>query len=183
MWMALLPAPKESTLFALPHLSWAHTTCPLVMLKSSSHTVPHCPECSSSTRPAQRSCPPTNLTTWCSGGQKPNQITIKAKTKVGCLSKHLWEDLRWLTANYFSCNCAVAFCGCSAVVQLWVVQDASDIVHCCSRVDLKNVATIKTFTDLESKLFIFLIQRVEDQIDCSVLMKSTEHARAAIGQT
>lgn len=182
MWMSPRPAPKKSTLFALPHFSWAHTTCPLMMLKSSSHTVPHCPECSSSTRPAQRSCPPTNLTIWCSGGQTPNQITIKAKTKVRRLSKHLWEDLRWLTANYFSCICAVAFCSCIAV-QFWVVQGAvcktSAIVHCCSLADVKNVATTKMFTDLD---WIFICLG-EDHVDCSVLVKSPECARAAIGQT
>lgn len=187
MWMAPLPASKKAFLIALPHLSWAHTTCPLLMSKSSSHTVPHCPECTSSTRPAQRSRPPINLTAWCSGGRRLGRSNHNwnIETKVEHLSKHIWEDLRWLTANDFCCICAVAFCACSAVVQFWVFQDAacktSAIVHRCSRAVLKNVAATKKFTDLESKLLS--IQKFEGHMDCSVLVKRPEHIRAALGQT
>lgn len=61
MWMGPLPAPKFKPNFVtLPQPSWAQTTTPLWLSKSSSHTVPHCPLCSNSTRPTQRSCPPAN---------------------------------------------------------------------------------------------------------------------------
>ncbi len=148
MWMLPVPGRKKSNLIALPHFSWVQTTCPLLISKSSSHTVPQFPEWSSSTRPAQWSRPPTNRTVLCSrrqwSAQKKHNYSNETK-KVEHLSKDLWEDLIWLTANDFSCIHAVAFCGCSAVVQFWVSQDAvcktSAIVHCCSRAVLQNTAT------------------------------------------
>lgn len=61
--MGPCPRPKVAlpgALTARPHRSWRHTTLASEMSQPSSHTVPHVPSCSSSTRPSQRLRPPTS---------------------------------------------------------------------------------------------------------------------------
>lgn len=124
-------------LLAAPQFSSRHTTATSVKSQPSSHTVPHWPLSSSSTRPSQRWGPPISRTLGGDSAKRrdTSQRPQRSKSVLGVINSHFGSIYRWQTAWG---NCSQTRRG----------KGTSGYVYDLNRTHLRNAISRHTCTDI-----------------------------------